>query len=152
MRTLSIPLAAAGLLVVGACTAGVASAQDLPPSRIQLCAATDIAAVDDLLAQIAEDELVGELAPLVSITVPRDPDGVKVGADVDLGNVRTALSCEDSTEPTPTPGPTAEPTPTTDAPPTTAAPETSVPVDDSPAFTQLDQVPSGAAETGGGPA
>lgn len=155
MNRLLAPLAAVAVLGTGLVGAGVASAQDEPPvSAIQLCAATDIDQVDALLARIADTELVEDLAPLASLTVPRDPDGVVLAANVDLDQVRTALNCQPST-PDPTSEPTAEPTTTPPAPTTDADEPTGTATPTAPppsGFTQLDDVPSAAAETGGGPA
>ncbi|ALE77664.1 hypothetical protein WY02_03475 [Pseudonocardia sp. AL041005-10] len=143
--------AAVAALAVGS-VGGVAYAQDDEPpvSAVQLCAATDIDQVDALLARVADTELVQDLAPLASLTVPRDPDGVVLAANVDLDQVRTALNCTPTIgEPTPTAELTGESTPTADPDPTTTAPPTTG--TGTSGFDQLDDVPSVAAETGGGP-
>ncbi|GAA1402045.1 hypothetical protein GCM10009613_61340 [Pseudonocardia kongjuensis] len=156
MRSLTaVPLAAL-IVTAAACTSGVAGAQDDPPpvSAVQLCAATDIDQVDALLARVADTQLVQDLQPLASLTVPREPDGVTLAAGVDLDQVRTALDCTTQATPTPVPLPATEtPAPTAPAPITSTAPggaTTSAPPPSG--FDQLDQFPVGAAETGGGPA
>jgi hypothetical protein len=151
MNRLLAPVAAVAALGAVLVGTGVAAAQDPPVSAIQLCAATDIDQVDALLARVADTELVQDLAPLASLTVPRDPDGVVLAANVDLDQVRTALNCTPTTgEPTTTAEPTGESTPTADPDPTTTAPPTTG--TGTSGFDQLDDVPSAAAETGGGPA
>lgn len=103
-----------------------------PPSIAQLCAATGIAEVDDLLRDAAATDLVGELSPLVTLLVP-DSDTVELDASVQLDDVRNRLNCAPGTT-------TPETTPPTLAP-------------DDDGFSQLDDGPPvGAAATGGGPA
>lgn len=191
---------------VTACTAaallapaGVALAQDdpPPPSVAQLCAATDVPAVDALLAAAGSSDLAGQLKPLASLVVPADPDGLQLNAGVQLTDVRTALRCDDNAPdaPTSTPAPdepfypdcaaaiaagvapinraNGEPgyrpeldsdgdgvaceaneatagggTPAPAPAPTTGGGQPTT----GGGFSQLDSVPSRAAETGGGPA
>ena len=123
-----------------------------PPSVAQLCAATSVGAVDAYLAAVAEAQLVGGLAPLVDLTVPRTGGGLAVEADVTLAQVRDALDCGEPT-PTTTPAPTttAGPEPTDDPDPTT----TPVPDDDKDnggrgCCPQVDVVPDGGVDTGDG--
>ena len=112
------------------------SVADGPPSIAQLCAATGIEEVDALLDGVASTELVGALSPLASLVVPAR-DSVELDASVQLNDVRQRLNCDRAPA-------------TTSAAPTVPVP---VPADpDEPGFTQLDRVPTGAAETGGGPA
>ena len=117
IRRLLVPLVAAAVAVAVPVTAAfavsprVAPAVDVlpladPPSVAQICAATSIDTVDAYLASLAESQLVGDLAPLVSLTVPRDASGLKVKSDVSLERVRVSLDCTDDTPPTTTPAPT----------------------------------------------
>lgn len=178
--------------------AGIALAQDdpaAPPSIVQLCAATDVQAVDTLLAGASETDLAGSLKPIASLVVPDEPDGLTLNAGVQLAEVRQALGCSDATTTTPPPAPDdpfyencaaaieagvapinrangeAGYRPALDsdsdgiaceadeadagdnaAPPTTSAPSTTTDPATGGGFSQLDQVPTRAAETGGGPA
>jgi hypothetical protein len=93
-----------------------------PPSVAQLCAATGVETVDALLGAVAETRLVGALAPLVDLTVPRTAGGVELEADVELQEVRDALDCGDTT-------PTTTPT-TTPPPPSTVTTTPRSPDDD----------------------
>lgn len=115
-------LPAAGLAVAGLLISSPAFAQTTtpaptpPPSVAQLCGASGTAAVDTLLHGVSRSGLVGDLAPLLTLTVPTSDTAVLANA-VQLADVRKALNCD----PTPTATPTATPT-TTVAPPTTTAP------------------------------
>lgn len=117
-------LAVAAILAAGVAltAAAIPASAAAPPSVVQLCAATGIGEVDALLDSVATSGLVGELAPLVSITVPKDADSVQVEADVDLDDVRTALSCGPTPTPTPSPTPTPTPIPTVTPTPTATPP------------------------------
>ncbi len=114
MRKILTALAALALVWVGS---SVAYAQ--PPSPlVQICAATDVEAVDSILANVASSGIVGELAPLATLVVPTSPTGVELKTDTDLGDVRSALNCA----PVATTTPVVPPTTTTPAPTTTAPP------------------------------
>lgn len=107
------------------------------PGVVQLCAATGVAQVDALLADLTGPDLVGPLAPLVQLTVPKGADGVQLAGVVQLDDVRRALNCTGTgTTPTATAAPTATPT-STATPTTTRAPKP--------------RLPRAAAQTGGGP-
>ena len=140
MLNLSLLLAAASTgLVALAPAVAPGDVTDPAPSIAQVCAATGIEEVDALLDGVASSDLSGALAPLAALTVP-DRDTVELDASVQLDDVRKRLNCA------PTTPPTTDPTPAATVP---------IPVPDEPnpsGFTQLDRVPSGAAETGGGPA
>lgn len=125
MKTLT-RLSAAGLAVAGLLAASpLAFAQTTtptpkpPPSVAQLCAASGTAAVDTLLAGVARSGLVGDLAPLLTLTVPTSDTAVLVTA-VQLADVRKALNCDPPATATPTP--TATPTATVTPAPTTTPP------------------------------
>lgn len=121
-------LIAAALAVAGGGVAAAAQPTPTPvpvpvpvPSLVQLCAATGIATADALIAGVAESDLVGDLAPLVDLTVPRNSGGVALDADVTLAQLRDELDCDALTAPptptptpTPTPGPTEAPDPGSD--------------------------------------
>jgi hypothetical protein len=83
------------------------------PSLIQLCAATSIEAVDDLLADV-DDDLLDRLGGLISLGVPETADP-SVNASVQLAEVREALNCDALSDDTitPAPTPTVTPAPTT---------------------------------------
>lgn len=80
-----------------------------PPAVGEICAATSIEAVDGLLRGVVDSELVGALAPLLDITVPRGTDSVEVDAAVDLGELRQALDCDETPAPTTPPATTPPP-------------------------------------------
>jgi hypothetical protein len=111
-RRLAAAAALATFTLAAAATAtGVATAQDTPPappSIVQLCAATGVEEVDDLLGDVARSELVGELSPLLTLLVP-DSETVELDASVQLADVRERLNCaptgdeDDDTDPTPDP-------------------------------------------------
>jgi len=100
-----------------------------PPSIAQICAATGIEEVDALLDGVARSALVGTLQPLASVTVP-NRDTVEIDASVQLADVKKALNCAAAPIAAPT---AANPTPPRDR------------------FSQLDEIPTLAAQTGGGP-
>lgn len=117
----------AALVFGGASVVANASPEPPPPPSIaQLCAATSIAEVDALLDRVASSELVGQLSPLVSLTVP-DAESPELDASVQLEDVRARLNC-DTVPSTPVPDP-----------------------DDGDGYDQVDEVPSGPVDTGGGP-
>lgn len=142
MTALSAALATIPIAVTLAAAPAAAPVDPAPPSVAQLCAATGIDAVDALLDGVATTGLVGALQPLVSLTVP-ERDTVELDASVQLDDVRTALNCDAVAEPAPTTTPTPTPAPTTTPDPTPAPGD---------GFDQVDEVPAGAADTGGGPA
>lgn len=85
-----------------------------PPSIAQLCAATGDDLLDALLDGVADADLVGTLAPLLTLTVPQD-QGRVLKADVDVDDVRTALGCVTTPSTSVTPGPaTSTPSPVRD--------------------------------------
>lgn len=131
MTALATALISAALI---AATPAAAPAER-PPAIAQICAATGIDQVDTLLADLAATDLVGDLAPLLTLTVP-DRDSVELDASVQLDDVRQALNCDavdDDGEPV-DPG------------------DDELPEDTDDGFTQIDDLPTGAADTGGGPA
>lgn len=107
IRSAAAALVATALLLAALLGAPLASAQTTPPSVAELCAASGVEQVDAALQGLADTDLVGELAPLLDITVPRE-DGLTL--DVELDRFRTALDCDALTPPT------TDPVPTTDAP------------------------------------
>lgn len=155
MRTYRLAVPVVAVLAAATCS-GVAAAQTTtptvppanPPSVAQLCAATGITEVDTLLDGVDRTDLAGALAPLLTLTIP-DRDTAELDASVQLADVRQRLNC-DATPPTTTAPPTTSTT-TTTAPTSTTA-TTPRTTSSGGGFTQLDQVPTGAAETGGGPA
>jgi hypothetical protein len=128
-----------------------------PPSVAQLCAATGIGTIDAYLAAVTESQLIGDLAPLLDLTVPRTgAAGVEVEADVTLEQLRDVLEC-DAPDPTPTttptPTPTTTPAPTEEPEPTrtrTPAPDNDDDDDDCRRCTQVDITPRGGVDTGDG--
>ena len=153
MRTYRLAIPVAAVLAAASCS-GIAAAQTTtptappadPPSVAQLCAATGITEVDSLLDGVARTDLAGALAPLLTLTVPAR-DTAELDASVQLADVRQRLNCE--VTPTTT---TAPPTTSTTTAPTSTTTTTTRTTSIGGGFTQLDQVPTGAAETGGGPA
>jgi hypothetical protein len=135
-RAVLTGLAGVALLLVPA----VAAAQESP--LVELCAATGVDEVDEVLAELATSELVGELAGLVELTVPLDADSTALAADVELDDVRTALDCG-----APTTTPTAPPT--TTPPVTTSSAPAPDPDEDDDDFDQVGRPPVGGVATGG---
>lgn len=79
------------------------------PTLPQLCAVTTLPAVDALLDEVPVTALTGDLAALVSLTVPGVVT-VQLRAGVDLAAVRDVLDCDPpTTTTTPAPTPTAAP-------------------------------------------
>lgn len=151
----------AAAAVIALIPAGIATAatQPAPDVDIDLCLDVDAAinAGDSRLVDLDTD-----LRARITAALDATDDLTDTTA---LAAVRVELGCTDPTAPEPTtPAPTPTPTPTTPAVPTTEPPEptttdpapdtTDDPDDDtsSGGYSQLDDVPTGAAETGGGPA
>jgi len=139
-RSLTVLAASAAVLVAASPAATAAPVDDDPPSVTQLCLATGLDEVDALLDGVARTSLVDALAPLATLTVP-DRDTVELDASVQLTQLRQALNCDQVVPVIPPPTTTRPPTPTTAAAPPASS-----------GFSQLDRVPTRAAETGGGPA
>jgi hypothetical protein len=74
----------------------------------QICAATGIAQVDDLLADVSNSALAGQLKPLVGLVVPK-ADTLTVVSAVQLDDIKKKLNCGDAPAPTTTPTTTAPP-------------------------------------------
>jgi hypothetical protein len=107
-------------------------------SIAQVCAATSIAQIDGLLDQVSTSDLVGPLAPLLTIGVPKDADSIEVDSALQLDEVKRKLNCN--------PGATVTPVPTTVAPPPTTEPPVGGDGNGG-----VSKKPKGAPETGGEP-
>lgn len=123
-RLAAASLAVAGLLISSpyalAQTPTPTPTPKPPPSVAQLCAATSIDTVDTLLAGVSRVGLIGDLAPILTLTVPTSDTAVLANA-VQLSDVKKALNCDPPVTATPTATPTATatatPQPTTTPPP-----------------------------------
>ncbi|MBN9791309.1 hypothetical protein DMP17_22260 [Pseudonocardia sp. TMWB2A] len=159
-RLFPTALAAAAAIALIPTGAALAAAQPTPNVAVDLCLDVD-AAIDAGDTRLVD--LDTDLRARITAALDATDDLTDTTA---LAAVRVELGCTDQpgpTTPAPTPEPTAEPTgepePTTPAPePTTTTPDTTdSPTDtgsdvDTGSYSQLDDVPTGAAETGGGPA
>lgn len=144
MTALSASIAAVVLAATAATTPTPTPTSPAPPSIAQLCLATGVDEVDDLLADLAATDLVGELSPLATLLVP-DSESVEFDASVQLDDIRERLNCapvDDGDGPGVDPG--TDPGDGQDG-------DTDDDTDDD-GFTQVDDLPIGAADTGGGPA
>jgi hypothetical protein len=158
IRTAAVLAATAATMALVPAGFATAAAQPDPDVDIDLCLDVD-AAIDAGDSRLVD--LDTDLRARITAALDATDDLTDTTA---LAAVRVELGCTDPTDPDPTtPAPTPTPDPTTPAVPTTEPPEptttdpaptTTDDLDDtgSGGYSQLDDVPTGAAETGGGPA
>jgi hypothetical protein len=148
-RTITLAaVAATGLLVLaGSAAAQTTTPAPPPPSVLEICAATSIGQVDQILDRVATSDLVGQLRPLIGLTVPKS-NGIQVAAGTSLNALKNTLECPGTVTPTTTPAPTTTPVPTTTPAPTTTVRPTADPDDDNDGVVR---VPVGGVQTGYGP-
>lgn len=107
-RTLSL-IGAAIALTIATSGLALATAQEpeIPdePAVAQICAATSVEKVDQILNDIASSELIEALDGLVTIGVP-DSEDPTVNVSGQLADVKTRLNCDALTSPSASPDPT----------------------------------------------
>lgn len=105
-------------------------------SIVQVCALTSVEEINELLAGLTENDLVGALSPLLDVTTG-DDESVEIDASLQLDDVRSELNCAPVDDGDPTPPPT-----------TNGGGDDG---GDDADGGQVTVVPRGAAETGGRP-
>jgi hypothetical protein len=97
VKTILIPAFSAGaLLMMSAFIPATAMAAE--PPIAQICAATSIQEVDDILKDVADSALLDSLDGLIGISVP-DSDDVEIDSSVQLSDIKKRLNCASSTIP-----------------------------------------------------
>jgi hypothetical protein len=100
MKKLLVTAFSAGALaVMSAAFPVTASAATTETPIVQVCAATSIAEVDQILNQLADSNLIRSLDGIVGIDVPEDAKSIEIDDSVQLSDIRKKLNCTTSTEP-----------------------------------------------------
>lgn len=138
-------LAVSSILLGG--TAAVAQATTNPddpsPAIVQICLATSIEEVDDILDRTGDSELLDSLDGLVDLDIRDGDEGVDVDSSVQLNDVRRQLNCNAIVM-----KPTEPMKPTTPETPKTPAVVVVVPEDSGSGGGDVSQLPIGGVETG----
>lgn len=94
-RRLAVGLAITPLLLGATAVAAQASTNpdDSSPAIVQICLATSIEEVDDILDDTGDSELLDSLDGLVDLDIRDGDEGVDVDSSVQLDDVRRQLNC-----------------------------------------------------------